>query len=177
MRCILKEIYISTLWRGVRRAYQSPCCVWAKSLQLCATLCDLMDCSPPGSAVHGILQARILEWVAVSSFKWSSQPRDRTWVSYVSCIGRWVLYPYCHLGNPNWLWYVEDYISQHSTHTINQKDIITHQNTILRELLEWDHSIQNSVHATLKIWFWWHYYWIICIQQISPINKHAVRKK
>ena len=39
----------------------------AKSLQLCLTLCDLMDCSPPGSSVHGISQARILEWVAISS--------------------------------------------------------------------------------------------------------------
>ena len=40
--------------------------VYAKSLQSCLTLCDPMDCSPPGSFVHGILQARILEWVAIS---------------------------------------------------------------------------------------------------------------
>ena len=64
----------------------------AKSLQLCPTLYNPMDCSPPGSSVHGILQARILEWVAISFFKESFQPRDRTHVSYVSCIGRWVLY-------------------------------------------------------------------------------------
>ena len=38
-------------------------------------LCDLMDCSPPGSSVHGILQARMLEWVAMPSSKGSSQPR------------------------------------------------------------------------------------------------------
>ena len=43
--------------------------------QSCPTLCDLMDCSPPGSSVHGILQARILEWVATPSFRGSSQPR------------------------------------------------------------------------------------------------------
>ena len=43
--------------------------------------CDLMDCSPSGSAVHGILQARILEWVAAPSSRGSSQPRDRTHVS------------------------------------------------------------------------------------------------
>ena len=42
-------------------------CVPAKSLQLCPTLCDPMNCSPPGSSVHGILQARILEWVAMPS--------------------------------------------------------------------------------------------------------------
>ena len=44
--------------------------------QSCPTLCDPMDCSPPGSSVHGILQARILEWVAISSSRRSSQPRD-----------------------------------------------------------------------------------------------------
>ena len=46
-------------------------CVCAKSLQSCLTLCDPMDCSPPGSSIHGILQARILEWVAVTSFRGS----------------------------------------------------------------------------------------------------------
>ena len=40
------------------------------------TLCNPMDCSPPGSSVHGILQARILEWVAMPSSRGSSQPRD-----------------------------------------------------------------------------------------------------
>ena len=63
-----------------------------KSLQLCLTLCDPMDHSPPSSSVHGILQARILEWVAVPFSRGSSQPRDRTCISYVSCIGRQVLY-------------------------------------------------------------------------------------
>ena len=47
-------------------------CLRAKSLQLCPTLCNPMDCSPPGSSVHGILQARIQEWVAVPSSKGSS---------------------------------------------------------------------------------------------------------
>ena len=52
---------------------RKPVC--AKSIQLCLTLCDPMDCSPPGSSVHGILRARILEWVALPSFRGSSQPR------------------------------------------------------------------------------------------------------
>ena len=47
-----------------------------KSLQLCLTLCDPMDCSPPVSSAHGILQARILEWVAISFSRGSSPPRD-----------------------------------------------------------------------------------------------------
>ena len=56
----------------------------AKSLQSCLTLCDSMDCSPSGSSVHGISQARILEWVAISSSRASSWARDRTQVSCVA---------------------------------------------------------------------------------------------
>ena len=51
-----------------------------------------MDCSLSGSSVHGILQARVLEWVAMPSSRGSSQPRDGIHVSYVSYIGRQVLY-------------------------------------------------------------------------------------
>ena len=51
-----------------------------------------MDSSPPGSSVHEILQARILEWVAIPFSRGSSQPRDRALVSCISCIGRWILY-------------------------------------------------------------------------------------
>ena len=50
----------------------------------CPTLYDPMDCSPPGCSVHGILQARILEWIAISSFRGSSRPRDRSWVSCIA---------------------------------------------------------------------------------------------
>ena len=53
-------------------------CVCVLVTQSCLTLCDPVDCSPPGSSVHGILQARILEWVAISSSMGSSQPRDQT---------------------------------------------------------------------------------------------------
>ena len=51
--------------------------------QLCPTLCGPVDCSPPGSSVHGILQARILEWVAIPFSRGSSQPRDQTWISRI----------------------------------------------------------------------------------------------
>ena len=57
--------------------------------QSCLILCNAMYCSLPGSFVHGILQARILEWIAISFFRGSSQPRDQT---SVSCTGRWILY-------------------------------------------------------------------------------------
>ena len=53
--------------------------------QLCPTLCDPMDCSPPGSYVYGILQARILEWVPMLTSRGSFQPRDQTYVTCSSC--------------------------------------------------------------------------------------------
>ena len=54
--------------------------------QLCSTICNPLDCSPPSSSDHGIFQARILEWVAVSFSRGSSQPRDQTCNSCVSCV-------------------------------------------------------------------------------------------
>ena len=62
----------------------------AKSLQSCSILCDPMGCSLPGSSVHGILQARILEWVTMPSSRGSSPPWDQTHASCISCIGRQV---------------------------------------------------------------------------------------
>ena len=64
------------------------------------TLCSPVDCSPPGSSVHGILQARVLEWVAISFSRGSPRPRDRTCVPCVSCIGRWILSQLGHRGSP-----------------------------------------------------------------------------
>ena len=55
-------------------------------------LCDPVDCSPPGSSVHGTLQAGILQWVAISFSRRSSWPGDQTQVSRISCFGRQVLY-------------------------------------------------------------------------------------
>ena len=74
-----------------RNRYDSDAWVLAKWLQLCPTHCDSTDHSLPGSSVHGILQERILEWVAMPSSRGSSRPRDRTCVSHVSCTGRQVL--------------------------------------------------------------------------------------
>ena len=75
-------------------------CVRAKSLQSCLTFCDPMDRSPPGSSVHGILQARILEWVAISFSRGSSWLRDWTWGSYMPCIAGGFL-PLNHLKPEN----------------------------------------------------------------------------
>ena len=68
--------------------------VCPQSLKSCLTFWDPMDSIPPGSSVHRIFQARIMNWVAISFPRESSQPRDWTWVSWVSCIDRWILYHY-----------------------------------------------------------------------------------
>ena len=75
-------------WTSYKREWKLPgkgtmrmLCLVAQS---CATLCDPMDCSPPGFSVRGILQARILEWVAIPSSRGSSQTGDRMQVSHVA---------------------------------------------------------------------------------------------
>ena len=68
--------------------------------QSCLTLCNPLGCSPPGSSVHGISQARTLESVAISYSRGSSRLWDRTCVSCISCTGRQILYHEHQLGNP-----------------------------------------------------------------------------
>ena len=80
------------LWRLMQMCVYVWEHVHAKLLQWCPTLCNPMDRSPSGSSVHWILQARVLEWVAMPSSRGSSQPRDQTCVSYVSGTSRRVLY-------------------------------------------------------------------------------------
>ena len=75
-------------------------CVHATLLLWYLTHCNPMDYSPPGSSVLGILQARILKWVAFSFSRGSSWSRNQTCVSYVSCVGRQVLHHWHHLGSP-----------------------------------------------------------------------------
>ena len=72
--------------------YNYPAWVCAKLLQSCLTLCDPMDCSLPGSSVHEVLQARILEWVAISYSRGSSWSRQQTHISCISCNGQRFLY-------------------------------------------------------------------------------------
>ena len=74
--------------------------IWCVCVQLRLTLCELIDSSLPGSSVHGIFQARIPEWVAISFSMGSSWSRDQTLVFCISCVGRWILYQLCYLGSP-----------------------------------------------------------------------------
>ena len=68
--------------------------------QPCLTLCDPIDCNLPGSSLHGILQARILEWVAISSSRGSSWPRDRTHMSWYLLHRQRSSLPLSYLGSP-----------------------------------------------------------------------------
>ena len=97
----ISRLHISANWKWCSQYFASfyfpiRCGVsCAQLLQSCPTLCSPMDCShhqPPGSSVHGILQARLQEWVAMPFSRRSSWCRGWTCVSYVSCIGKWVLY-------------------------------------------------------------------------------------
>ena len=74
-------LYLLGLLSTLDSGHLVLCCAVAQS---CPTLCDPLDCSPPGSSVHGILQARILEWVAMASSRGCSQPRDQTQVSRIA---------------------------------------------------------------------------------------------
>ena len=78
---------------------ERKCKCW--SLQLCLTVCNAMDCSPPGSSVHGILQAKILEWVAIPFSRESSEPRDQTHISNPHLLHcRQILYHLSYQGSP-----------------------------------------------------------------------------
>ena len=108
--------------------------------QSCRTLCDPMDCSLPGFSVHGIFQARVLEWIAISFSRGSSRPRDRTWISHIG--GRrfnlWATRE-AHKQSPN--------LEAHDTIIINLKDVLNRRKnkeekkktgfliTILRQIL------------------------------------------
>ena len=96
--------------------------------QLYPTLCDPMDCSLPGSSVHGIFQARILEWVAISFSRGPSQPRDPTQVACVSYIGRQIL---------------------HASATWDTK--ITHASQQLRPLAATAELVLESPHTKTKV--------------------------
>ena len=99
-------------------------------VQLCPILCDPMVCSPPHFFVHGIFQARILEWVTICYSRGSSQPRNQTHISCISCTGRWILYhcttwesPCISRQNCNSRRYMHHYV--HSSSIYNSQDMQT----------------------------------------------------
>ena len=87
----------------VKRKSWGPKSSESEVTQSCPTLCDPMDCSPPGSSLHGIFQAIVLEWIAISFSRGSSWPRDRT---LVSCIAGWCFTGWATRESPKeqWKW-------------------------------------------------------------------------
>ena len=77
----------------------SPLCVGAQLLHLCLTFCDTVDCGPPGSSVHGILQARILKRAAMPSWDLPNQESNCIYLRLLHC--RQILYPLSHPGSPS----------------------------------------------------------------------------
>ena len=128
-----------------------PCwdCVHAESLQLCPILCDPMDHSPPGPSVHGTLQAWTLGWVAMPSSRWSSQPKEQTRVSYISCIGRRVLYHSCHLlrlhSSP-----IHEYITICNLYVYSFVD--GHLNYLWFEYRAIKDKVSMNIHAQVFVW-------------------------
>ena len=89
------------LRRWLYHLFLPSVCVHAKLLQSCPTECYTMDCSKPGSSVYEILQARVLEWVAMPSSRGSSQHRDQ---SQVSCIATHIFYHWATGEAPKYRW-------------------------------------------------------------------------
>ena len=129
-------------------------CVYAQLLQLCPTLCNSMDCSPPGSSVHGILQAIKLEWIAMHSSRVSSGPRDQP-VSLLSpaLAGRffttsatWEHESKCLIGpHPQ---FIEGYF---------QESIKIRETWYSCVKLNWSHhNARDSVSLCLQAGFPWH---------------------
>ena len=81
---ILSHHFMANRWRNSGNSGRLYFGSGSRVAQSCTTLCDPIDCSPPGSSNHGILQARILEWVAISFSRGSSRPRDSTHVSHIA---------------------------------------------------------------------------------------------
>ena len=122
----------------------------AKLLQSCPTLCDPMDCSPLGSSLHGILQARILEWVAMPSSVRSFWPSDWNCVSCISCtagrfftaeLPRWFL---CALPNALLKFFTRDY----QTSLISYAYFLLHLSTLLRCLTNTLDSTQPRLNSS-----------------------------
>ena len=121
--------------------------VCAKSLQLCLTLCSPMHHSPPGSSVHGIFLARLLEWVAISYSRESSQPRDR--IHLVSCVSTLQEHS-LPLGPP------EKALKRHGIYTQNTQHIIKYY-SVMRKTeflpfstmwMDFDHIMLSEISQT-----------------------------
>ena len=110
-----------TLYKVFKAPCVAPSTLQSESevTQSCLTLCDPMDCSLPGSSIHGIFQARVLEWVAVSFSRGSSPPRDQTQVSRI--VGR------CFT-----IWATREVTLAHCRSSINRRSLLGHGRVLIQ---------------------------------------------
>ena len=131
-------VYISWRRQAASRldVYTSP--------PTCRTLCDPMDCSLPGSFVHGILQARILQWVAMLSSRESSQPKSPTL--------RQILYQLSHQGNPFTLQDRKKQQEQGKQSDFGHFDSVDMSLSKLREIVKDREAWRAAVHGVAQSW-------------------------
>ena len=125
------------------------CSVTHSVIHFCPILCDPMDCSPPGFSVHELFQARILEWVAISSSRGSFRPRDRT---HVLCIGRQILSHWATCEAPFFIKiYEKSFIKCPSNYTWgNLKEMATHSSILAWKILWAEERWWATVHGVTK---------------------------
>ena len=137
-KCIFKKCFWNNYLCIYNKLIWISACMHAQLLQLCPTLCNPMDYSPPGSLVHGIFQARILEWVAMPFSRGSSWPRDQTHISWISCFaGRFfAIEP---PGKPK----LDPYLMPYSK-----------ANSTLNKLLSVEEKILKTFRRKYKLYLW-----------------------
>ena len=142
-----------------------------KSFQSCPTLCDLMNCSPPVSSVHGILQARTLEWVATTYSRGSSCPRDPSESISVYTYGMDWIFFYLQMSNCSSSIYWEGYylFSNEMSELLLQM-ISTHMpGSALRLIFVFYWSVYLSWHHYHSFCKMWHWKYALKIHSIIPI--------
>ena len=128
-------------WKFPRQLVCLCVCACVLSCSVMSTLCSPTDYNLPGSSVHRISQARILEQVAISFSRGSSQPEDRTQVSCVSCTGRWILYLQCCLGSPYMSLFLQNDFSNLQRNSVP---------LLLLNVVSWSNHFQNQ--ASTQDW-------------------------
>ena len=136
---------------------------------MCGHACSFRLCNPkdwnlPGSSVHGILQARILEWVAISSSRGSYRPRDQTHISGISCFGRQILYRICILK----LWIHEAELK----YILDKNDVDQNaRNTEKLALLNWTKILNWNLYigrGKIQMSNFPYNLWTLCISALQP---------
>ena len=115
----------------------------SESCSVMSDSCDSMDRGAWQATVHEILQARMLEWVAISFSRGSSWPRDWTHVSCVSCIGRWILYPLSHQRSPLFVVY------------FIPKSIWNTSSYFRVDMFHYIQNVHTKPDNTVSLWLFW----------------------